>query len=88
MESLILRKYGRTWDSAPVQRVKPSDFYNDAFDVFRKKAVMSKRLTAEDIEGANEELLEALKLTEGDLLLKAAVLLFHQNPEKRIASNA
>jgi ATP-dependent DNA helicase RecG len=82
LDELILRKYGRTWDSAPVPRIKVSNFYNDAFDIFRKKAVTNKRLTAEDIEGSNKQLLKALKLTEGDYLLKAAVLLFHQDPEQ------
>lgn len=82
LDELILRKYGRTWDSAPVPRIKAGDFYHDAFGIFRKKAVTSKRLTAEDVAGSNEELLEALKLTEGDYLLKAAVLLFHQDPEQ------
>jgi ATP-dependent DNA helicase RecG len=82
LDELILRKYGRTWDSAPVPRVKQDDFYNDAFDVFRKKAVTSRRLTAEDVEVNNAELLQALKLTEGDYLLKAALLLFHQDPER------
>ena len=82
LDELILRKYGRTWDSAPVPRIKVSDFYNDAFAVFRKKAVLSKRLTAEDVEGNNEELLRTLKLTEGDYLLKAAALLFYQDPEQ------
>jgi ATP-dependent DNA helicase RecG len=77
-----LRKYGRTWDSAPVPRIKARDFYHDAFDIFRKKAISSKRLTIEDVEGSDGELLEALKLTEGDYLLKAAVLLFHQDPER------
>jgi len=82
LDELILRKYGRTWDSAPIPRIKVSDFYHDAFDIFRKKAISSKRLTIEDVEGSDGELLEALKLTEGDYLLKAAVLLFHQDPER------
>jgi len=75
-------QYGRTWDSAPVPRISVNDFYNDAFDVFRKKAVSSRRLTPEDVAGSNAELLETLKLTEGDYLLKAAALLFHQDPER------
>lgn len=82
LDELILRKYGRTWDSAPVPRIKMNDFYNDAFDIFRKKAVLSKRLTEEDVAVSNEELLKALKLTEGDYLSKAAVLLFYQDPEQ------
>ena len=82
LDELILRKYGRTWDSAPVPRIKVNSFYNDSFNIFRKKAVNSKRLTIEDVEGSNGEILEALRLTEGNYLLKAAVLLFHQDPER------
>ncbi|MDR3176606.1 MAG: putative DNA binding domain-containing protein [Desulfovibrio sp.] len=80
LEELILRKYGRTWDSAPVPRVSMSDFYHDAFDIFRKKAIMSKRLSPNDVAGSDAELLQALKLTEGDYILRAALLLFHQDP--------
>ena len=82
LDEMILRKYGRTWDSAPVPRVKPKDFYHDAFDVFRKKAVSSERLTIEDVAGSDEKLLQALKLVDGKYLLKAALLLFHQDPEQ------
>jgi hypothetical protein len=80
LDELILRKYGRTWDSAPVPRVRASDFYHDAFDIFRKKAVMSKRLSPNDVDVSDAELLQALKLTEGDYILRAALLLFHQDP--------
>jgi len=82
LDELILRKYGKTWDSVPVPYVGIADFYHDAFDVFRKKAVASKRLTQEDVAGSDADLLQALKLTEGDYLLKAALLLFHQDPDK------
>jgi ATP-dependent DNA helicase RecG len=82
LDELILRKYGRTWDSSPVPRVNVSGFYNDAFDVFRRKAVSSNRLAPEDVTGNNAELLRALKLTEGEYLLRAALLLFHQDPEQ------
>jgi len=82
LDELILRKYGKTCDAAPVPRVKASDFYNDAFDIFRKKAVSSERLTPEDVAVSNEQLLSALKLIEGDYLLKAALMLFHQDPEQ------
>jgi len=80
LDELILRKYGKTWDSVPVPHVNIGDFYQDAFDVFRKKAVASNRLTQEDVSGSAEDLLQALKLTEGNYLLRAALLLFHQDP--------
>jgi ATP-dependent DNA helicase RecG len=71
LDELILRKYGRTWDSSPVPRVVLDEFYNDAFDIFRKKAVSSERLSPEDVAVNNEQLLKALKLIDGDYLLKA-----------------
>ena len=82
LDEMILRKYGRTWDSSPVPHVKPKDFYHDAFDVFRNKAVSSERLKPEDVAGSDSKLLQALKLIDGNYLLKAALLLFHQDPEK------
>jgi len=82
LDELILRKYGRTWDSAPVPRVSVNEFYNDAFDIFRKKAVSSERLTPEDVAVSNEQILKALKLTENNYLLKAALMLFHQDPDQ------
>jgi len=82
LDELLLRKYGRTWDATPVPHVKVNDFYNDAFDIFRKKAVSSKRLTPADVSVSNEQLLKALKLTEGEYILKAALMLFHQDPEQ------
>jgi len=82
LDEFLLRKYGRTWDSSPVPRVDIKDFYHDAFDIFRKKAVSSRRLASEDIAGSNWELLQSLKLTENDYLLKAALLLFYQDPDQ------
>jgi ATP-dependent DNA helicase RecG len=82
LDELIFRKYGRTWDSTPVLRVKPNDFYNDAFDIFRKKAVTSDRLKPKDVKISNTAILNALKLTESNYILKAGVLIFHQDPEQ------
>ena len=82
LDEFLLGRYGKTWDSVPAPHIKAGDFYNDAFDVFRKKAVSSGRLTVEDVKCSNAELLQALKLTEGAYLLNAAVLLFHQVPER------
>jgi len=82
LDELLLGKYGKTWDSVPVPRLKADDFYKDTFDVFRKKAVLSRRLLEEDVDVTDAELLRALKLTEGDYILRAASLLFHQDPER------
>ena len=58
------------------------DFESDAFRIFRKKAISSTRLSKDDLDMGDLELLESLQLTEPDYIKRAAILLFHQNPEK------
>ena len=82
LDALLLGKYGRTYDSMPLPRIRIGDFWHDSFDIFRKKAVASKRLTIEDVSVTDEELLHFLNLTENDYLLLAAVLVFHQTPQQ------
>jgi len=81
LDEFILRKHGKTWDGVPVPHVKIDDFESDAFKAFRRKAVASARLTAEDLDVSDEELLGKLQLTEGEYIKRAAILVFHQNPE-------
>ena len=82
LDALLLGKYGRTYDSMPLPRIKIRDFWHDAFDIFRKKAVASKRLTTEDVAITDEELLHSLNLMENDYLLLAAAIVFHQTPQQ------
>ena len=60
------------------------DLRNDSFDIFREQAVRSKRIDKKDIDASNEQLLDSLNLLENNHLKRAAVLLFHHNPEKWI----
>ena len=82
LDEFILRKQGKTWDGVPVPYVKIGDFESDAFKIFRRKAIDSTRLSATDLEITDEKLLDTLRLTEGEYLKRAAVLLFHQDPER------
>ncbi|MDR2970795.1 MAG: putative DNA binding domain-containing protein, partial [Bacteroidales bacterium] len=82
LDSLLMEKYGRTYDSMPLPHITIDDFWHDAFDIFRKKAVASKRLTAEDVAISDKELLHSLNLIENDYLLLAAALVFHQTPQQ------
>ena len=77
-----MRKQGKTWDGVPVPYIKEKEFERDAFRFFRKKAIESTRLSKEDLEIDDEALLKSLRLTEGKYLKRAAVLLFHQDPEQ------
>ena len=76
IDELIFYKYGRTWDSAPVLRLRPKDFNHEAFDIFRKKAVSSDRLKPEDVAISDAELLNALKLTVGSSFIM--IVKYHQ----------
>jgi len=82
LDEFILKKQGRTWDGVPVPHVNASDLDIVAFRDFRRKALSSKRLTEADVALSDEELLDSLLLTDGDYVKRAAVLLFHEVPEK------
>jgi ATP-dependent DNA helicase RecG len=81
LTEFMFRKQGRNWDDVLMPNVKPSDLDVVAFREFRKKAILSKRLTKKDLDLSNEELLYNLQLIEGKFLKRAAVLLFHEKPE-------
>jgi ATP-dependent DNA helicase RecG len=84
LDEFMLRIQGKTWDGVPVPYVKFDDFENDAFKAFRRKAIGSARLTAQDLEITDEMLLKNLRLVEGGYIKRAALLLFHQDPENWI----
>jgi len=48
---------------------------------FRERAARSKRLGPEILQEEDEVLIEKLRLTDGGYLKRAAVLLFHPDPE-------
>ncbi len=85
LNQFLLKKTGVTWDSVTVDNLDLDDFKDDSFDIFRENAFKSKRLDKNDLNISNVELLESLNLLENGLAKKAAVLLFHHNPEKWIA---
>jgi ATP-dependent DNA helicase RecG len=82
LTEFMLRKQGKNWDDAPIPNIKPSDLSIEAFDDFRNKAISSQRLTKKDLNLDNGELLYSLQLMDGKFLKRAAILLFHENPER------
>jgi len=81
LDEFMLRKQGKTWDGVPMPYVKFDDFESDTFKIFRRKAISGARLSAQDLEITDEMLLKNLRLIEGDYIKRAALLLFHQDPE-------
>jgi ATP-dependent DNA helicase RecG len=81
LDKFMLRKKGKKWDGVPIPNVSVSDLKNETFDFFRKRALKSKRIEEDVLSDSNELLIENLQLKENQYLKRAAVLLFHPNPE-------
>lgn len=81
LDKFLLQKKGKRWDGVPVPKVSAKDLKQEAFDFFRKRAFKSQRIEEDILTDSNEHLLENLQLKENDFLKRAAILLFHSNPE-------
>jgi len=81
LERFLLRKRGRHWDGLPMPSFKVKDLDPKALAYFREWALYSERLTKVDLGLSNSKLLEKLHLIENGFLKRAAILLFHPDPE-------
>ncbi len=84
LNSLFLRKFGRTWDDMPIPGVAPGDLDVRAFADFHKRAASSKRQPQGIIGESDEDTIEKLQLREAGMLKHAAVLLFHPEPHRHV----
>jgi ATP-dependent DNA helicase RecG len=82
LADFILRKQGRTWDSLPLPGVRFGDLDPVAFRDFRRKALASARLTETDLDMSDASLIDALLPADDGQLTRAAVLAFHETPER------
>ena len=82
LDKFMLEKKGKKWDGVPVPNVSVDDLKNETFEFFKKRAIVSKRIDESVITEKNINILENLRLTEKPYLKRAAVLLFHPDPEK------
>lgn len=82
LTEFLVRKTGCRWDAVPMDCLRISDLDMESFDIFRKEAVRTGRMTRKDVECTNEELLEKLGLLIDGKLKRAAVLLFYRNPQR------
>lgn len=80
LDTFLLRRRGRTWDSVPVPNVRVQDLSRKAMDSFLGEARGGGRMP-DDVAGDDaESLLRSLHLLEGGRCTNAAVLLFHLDP--------
>ena len=82
LDKFMLQKKGKKWDAVPIPNVNVEDLEKVTFDLFRKRALKSNRIEESILNESNEHIIENLQLKENDYLKRAAILLFHKNPEK------
>ena len=82
LTEFISSKTGIRWEDSVIEGVNIEDLDKESFDIFRREAVRSKRMTKDDLHMSNAELLDSLGLLKDEKLTRAAVLLFHRTPQK------
>ena len=85
LDRFLLGRTGRCWDGMPDPRVVLDDLDPAAMAEFRKRARKEGRLSGSALGEDDARLIEKLRLTDGDYLTKAAILLFHGDPERFVA---
>lgn len=82
LDRFLLRKYGRTWDGVPFPHVALRDLSKPAIALFRTLAKQSQRMEPSLLRESAAALIEKLNLVERTYLKRAALLLFHSDPER------
>ena len=80
LTEFVMRKAGVRWEDATVDNITVDDLDNESFKIFRREALRSKRMSPEDLNISNEELLKKLHLISDGKLKRSAVLLFYNDP--------
>ncbi len=66
LDRFLLRKYGRTWDSAPLPGLSVEDLDADVLRGFCEQAAKSGRLGTEALDDDDAGLIDKLRLVEGE----------------------
>jgi len=82
LDKFLLQKYGKKWDSVTIPNVSISELKQETFEFFKTKGIKSNRIDESNNDDTPEQVLESLKLIEKGNLKRAALLLFHPDPEK------
>lgn len=81
LNEFLLKKSGRTWDDVIEDRATLDDIDSNSISSFLEVAKKAGRLP--DTEGLTKiELLQKLRVAEGDKLKRAAIILFGKDPGK------
>ncbi len=80
LSEFITRKTGFRWEDVTVDDISVDDLDEESFKIFRREALRSKRMSREELDISNEELLSKLHLVSNGKLKRSAVLLFYHDP--------
>ncbi len=82
LEAFLMRKHGATWDHSPLPVFKAEEVDDRIVEHFRKLAAAKGRIDPVLLNESKEVLMEKLRLTNGDYLTNAAMLLFCKDPDR------
>ena len=82
LDKFLLQKQGKHWDGVSIPNASVVDLKHETFDFFKEKGIESKRLSENSRKDTPERMLNNLKLIDNGNLKRAALLLFHPDPEK------
>lgn len=85
LNEFLLERIGKKWDSVPVPTVQVEDLKNDTFTFFKEKGIKSNRIDEDSRDDTPLQVLENLKFVDKNILNRAAVMLFHPDPEKFVS---
>ena len=80
LSEFIMRKTGVRWEDAVVEGIGVDDLDAESFKIFRREALKSNRMSPENLDISNEELLEKFHLMSDGKLKRSAVMLFYGDP--------
>ena len=84
LNKFLLERTGRKWDGVPVPNILINELSLIALQRFREEAARSRRVDTGILNDSTEHLLQDLRLIDESTgyLKRAAILLFHPDPEK------
>ena len=85
LTEFLVEKTGYRWDAVPVDNISVDDLDSESFEIFRREAVLTDRMSKTDLNISNEELLDRLDLLVDGKLKRAAVILFYKRPGRIIS---
>lgn len=66
LTNFLMSKTGLKWDAETISNIGVDDLDQESFGIFRREALRSGRMTKEDLDIANVELLEKMDLVVGE----------------------